>query len=156
MFLFFFFSCRKTLLGPVYGSSIEQVQILPVKSTLELQKRYMVFINRDKVWASALCLCEMTLWVLSGSQPQVGSDSRMLGVIAQPLTSVPVHSDTEICHKWVEMGLRRHFLSGVNYIFCTPVKTHCHQRMFSLWFTYMEKKLTKTCKLVALSPTFNK
>nr|XP_060468195.1 cilia- and flagella-associated protein 251 isoform X4 [Panthera onca] len=41
--------CRKTLLGPVYGSSIEQVQILPVKSTLELQKRYMVFINRDKV-----------------------------------------------------------------------------------------------------------
>ncbi|XP_077604081.1 cilia- and flagella-associated protein 251 [Crocuta crocuta] len=40
---------RKTLLGPVYGSSIEQVQILPVKSTLDLQKRYMVFINRDKV-----------------------------------------------------------------------------------------------------------
>ena len=46
---FFFFSCRKTLLGPVYGSPIEQIQILPVKSTLELQKRYMVFINRDKV-----------------------------------------------------------------------------------------------------------
>ncbi|XP_017916788.1 PREDICTED: WD repeat-containing protein 66 [Capra hircus] len=41
--------CRKTLLGPVYGSPIEQIQILPVKSTLELQKRYMVFINRDKV-----------------------------------------------------------------------------------------------------------
>ena len=46
---FFFFSCRKTLLGPVYGSPIEQIQILPVKSTLELQKRYVVFINRDKV-----------------------------------------------------------------------------------------------------------
>uniref|UniRef100_A0A673V3R5 Cilia- and flagella-associated protein 251 n=1 Tax=Suricata suricatta TaxID=37032 RepID=A0A673V3R5_SURSU len=41
--------CRKTLLGPVYGSPIEQVQILPVKSPLDLQKRYMVFINRDKV-----------------------------------------------------------------------------------------------------------
>uniref|UniRef100_A0A8C6CV67 Cilia- and flagella-associated protein 251 n=1 Tax=Moschus moschiferus TaxID=68415 RepID=A0A8C6CV67_MOSMO len=41
--------CRKTLLGPVYGSPIEQIQILPVKSTLELQKRYAVFINRDKV-----------------------------------------------------------------------------------------------------------
>ncbi|KAB0370026.1 hypothetical protein FD755_017988 [Muntiacus reevesi] len=41
--------CRKTLLGPVYGSPIEQIQILPVKSTLELQKRYVVFINRDKV-----------------------------------------------------------------------------------------------------------
>ena len=49
----FFFSCRKTLLGPVYGSPIEQIQILPVKSTLELQKRYMVFINRDKV--PAIC-----------------------------------------------------------------------------------------------------
>ncbi|XP_029076242.1 cilia- and flagella-associated protein 251-like, partial [Monodon monoceros] len=39
----------KTLLGPVYGSPIEQIQILPVKTPLELQKRYMVFINRDKV-----------------------------------------------------------------------------------------------------------
>ncbi|KAF3820638.1 hypothetical protein GH733_005183 [Mirounga leonina] len=41
--------CRKTLLGPVFGSPIEQIQILPVKTALELQKRYMVFINRDKV-----------------------------------------------------------------------------------------------------------
>ncbi|XP_059750246.1 cilia- and flagella-associated protein 251 isoform X3 [Balaenoptera ricei] len=41
--------CRKTLLGPVYGSPIEQIQILPVKTPLELQKRYMVFVNRDKV-----------------------------------------------------------------------------------------------------------
>ncbi|XP_028336508.1 cilia- and flagella-associated protein 251 [Physeter macrocephalus] len=41
--------CRRTLLGPVYGSPIEQIQILPVKTPLELQKRYVVFINRDKV-----------------------------------------------------------------------------------------------------------
>ncbi|XP_047617790.1 cilia- and flagella-associated protein 251 [Phacochoerus africanus] len=41
--------CRKTLLGPVYGSPIEQIQILPVKTATELQKRYLVFINRDKV-----------------------------------------------------------------------------------------------------------
>nr|XP_034345193.1 cilia- and flagella-associated protein 251 [Arvicanthis niloticus] len=41
--------CRKTLLGPAYGSPIEQAQVLPVKSTLELQKRYLVFINKDKV-----------------------------------------------------------------------------------------------------------
>ncbi|EGW07472.1 WD repeat-containing protein 66 [Cricetulus griseus] len=41
--------CRKTLLGPVYGSPIEHTQVLPVKSTLELQKRYLVFINKDKV-----------------------------------------------------------------------------------------------------------
>ncbi|KAM6155773.1 cilia- and flagella-associated protein 251 [Rhynchocyon petersi] len=41
--------CRKTLLGPTYGSPIEQIQLLPVKTTSELQKRYMAFINRDKV-----------------------------------------------------------------------------------------------------------
>ncbi|KAM9194215.1 cilia- and flagella-associated protein 251 [Dugong dugon] len=41
--------CRKTLLGPTYGSPIEQIQLLPVKTTSELQKRYLVFINRDKV-----------------------------------------------------------------------------------------------------------
>ncbi|KAM8812106.1 cilia- and flagella-associated protein 251 [Rhynchonycteris naso] len=41
--------CRKTLLGPVYGSPMEQIQILPVKTAIELQKRYLVFINRDKV-----------------------------------------------------------------------------------------------------------
>ncbi|XP_049722259.1 cilia- and flagella-associated protein 251 isoform X5 [Elephas maximus indicus] len=41
--------CRKTLLGPTYGSPIEQIQLLPVKTASELQKRYLVFINRDKV-----------------------------------------------------------------------------------------------------------
>ncbi|XP_031247009.1 cilia- and flagella-associated protein 251 [Mastomys coucha] len=41
--------CRKTLLGPAYGSPIEHAQVLPVKSTLDLQKRYLVFINKDKV-----------------------------------------------------------------------------------------------------------
>ncbi|XP_038200379.1 cilia- and flagella-associated protein 251 [Arvicola amphibius] len=41
--------CRKTLLGPAYGSPIEHTQVLPVRSTLELQKRYLVFINKDKV-----------------------------------------------------------------------------------------------------------
>nr|XP_010598195.1 cilia- and flagella-associated protein 251 [Loxodonta africana] len=41
--------CRKTLLGPTYGSPIELIQLLPVKTASELQKRYLVFINRDKV-----------------------------------------------------------------------------------------------------------
>ncbi|XP_006894773.1 PREDICTED: WD repeat-containing protein 66 [Elephantulus edwardii] len=41
--------CRKTLLGPTYGSPIEQVQLLPVKTSSDLQKRYLAFINRDKV-----------------------------------------------------------------------------------------------------------
>ncbi|XP_054450399.1 cilia- and flagella-associated protein 251 [Pteronotus mesoamericanus] len=41
--------CRKTLLGPVYGSPMEQIQLLPVRTALELQKRHLVFINRDKV-----------------------------------------------------------------------------------------------------------
>lgn len=54
--MFLFFSYRKTLLGPVYGSPIEQTQVLPVKTTMDLQKRYLVFINRDKVLAFAFCL----------------------------------------------------------------------------------------------------
>ncbi|XP_012586300.1 PREDICTED: WD repeat-containing protein 66 [Condylura cristata] len=41
--------CRKTLLGPVFGSPAEQAQVLPVKSTPELQRRHLVFITRDKV-----------------------------------------------------------------------------------------------------------
>ncbi|XP_070255752.1 cilia- and flagella-associated protein 251 isoform X1 [Myotis yumanensis] len=41
--------CRKTLLGPVFGSPMEQVQVLPVKTAVELERRYLVFINRDKV-----------------------------------------------------------------------------------------------------------
>ncbi|EPQ13447.1 WD repeat-containing protein 66 [Myotis brandtii] len=41
--------CRKTLLGPVFGSPVEQVQVLPVKTAMELERRYLVFINRDKV-----------------------------------------------------------------------------------------------------------
>ncbi|KAK1328619.1 hypothetical protein QTO34_012192 [Cnephaeus nilssonii] len=40
---------KKTLLGPVYGSPMEQIQVLPVKTAIELQRRYLVFINRDKV-----------------------------------------------------------------------------------------------------------
>lgn len=43
---------------------MEQVQVLPVKTALDLQKRYLVFINRDKVssllsvylWNMALCI----------------------------------------------------------------------------------------------------
>ncbi|XP_010602682.1 cilia- and flagella-associated protein 251 isoform X2 [Fukomys damarensis] len=46
--------CRKTLLGPVYGSPVEQAQILPVRTTLELEKHYLVFINRDKVGLQTL------------------------------------------------------------------------------------------------------
>ncbi|XP_021113196.1 cilia- and flagella-associated protein 251 isoform X2 [Heterocephalus glaber] len=41
--------CRKTLLGPAYGSPVEQARVLPVRTALELEKRYLVFINRDKV-----------------------------------------------------------------------------------------------------------
>ncbi|XP_053783732.1 cilia- and flagella-associated protein 251 isoform X2 [Desmodus rotundus] len=41
--------CRKTLLGPVFGSPMEQLQLLPVRKAVELHKRYLVFINRDKV-----------------------------------------------------------------------------------------------------------
>uniref|UniRef100_A0A803YMV6 Cilia- and flagella-associated protein 251 n=1 Tax=Meleagris gallopavo TaxID=9103 RepID=A0A803YMV6_MELGA len=40
--------CRKTLLGPTYGSPLEKMQILP-KSAAEPQKRYLAYITKDKV-----------------------------------------------------------------------------------------------------------
>ncbi|XP_072456650.1 cilia- and flagella-associated protein 251 [Notamacropus eugenii] len=41
--------CRKTLIGPTYGSAIERVLVLPEKATNDPQKRYLAFINKDKV-----------------------------------------------------------------------------------------------------------
>ncbi|XP_044541344.1 cilia- and flagella-associated protein 251 [Gracilinanus agilis] len=41
--------CRKTLIGPTYGSPIQQVLVLPPKGTDDLKDRYLAFINKDKV-----------------------------------------------------------------------------------------------------------
>ncbi|NXA17425.1 CF251 protein, partial [Ibidorhyncha struthersii] len=41
--------CRKTLLGPTYGSPLEKIQILPTTNTMDPQKRYLVYITKDKV-----------------------------------------------------------------------------------------------------------
>ncbi|XP_035196390.1 cilia- and flagella-associated protein 251 isoform X1 [Oxyura jamaicensis] len=41
--------CRKTLLGPTYGSPLEKIQILPTRSTTEPQKCYLAYITQDKV-----------------------------------------------------------------------------------------------------------
>uniref|UniRef100_A0A8B9US50 Cilia- and flagella-associated protein 251 n=1 Tax=Anas zonorhyncha TaxID=75864 RepID=A0A8B9US50_9AVES len=41
--------CRKTLLGPTYGSPLEKIQILPTTSTTNSQKCYLAYITRDKV-----------------------------------------------------------------------------------------------------------
>ncbi|XP_065548317.1 cilia- and flagella-associated protein 251 isoform X2 [Lathamus discolor] len=41
--------CRKTLLGPTYGSPLEKIQILPTTSTVDPQKRYLAYITKDKV-----------------------------------------------------------------------------------------------------------
>ncbi|KFZ62428.1 WD repeat-containing protein 66, partial [Antrostomus carolinensis] len=38
--------CRKTLLGPTYGSPLEKMQILP---TTDPQKHYLAYITKDKV-----------------------------------------------------------------------------------------------------------
>uniref|UniRef100_A0A5F8H862 WD repeat domain 66 n=1 Tax=Monodelphis domestica TaxID=13616 RepID=A0A5F8H862_MONDO len=40
---------RKTLIGPTYGSPIQQVQILPPKGPDDQKDRYLAFINKDKV-----------------------------------------------------------------------------------------------------------
>ncbi|XP_019394275.1 PREDICTED: WD repeat-containing protein 66 isoform X2 [Crocodylus porosus] len=41
--------CRKTLLGPTYGSPLEKIQILPVTESQDPQKRYLAYIAKDKV-----------------------------------------------------------------------------------------------------------
>ncbi|XP_072207169.1 cilia- and flagella-associated protein 251 isoform X3 [Excalfactoria chinensis] len=40
--------CRKTLLGPTYGSPLEKMQILP-ESAAQPQKHYLAYITKDKV-----------------------------------------------------------------------------------------------------------
>ncbi|KFV53668.1 WD repeat-containing protein 66, partial [Gavia stellata] len=46
--------CRKTLLGPTYGSPLEKIQILPTKTTTDPHKRYLVYITKDKVGLQVL------------------------------------------------------------------------------------------------------
>ncbi|NXV06828.1 CF251 protein, partial [Cettia cetti] len=41
--------CRKTLLGPTYGSPLEKIQILPKTSCADPQQHYLVYITKDKV-----------------------------------------------------------------------------------------------------------
>ncbi|KFQ24606.1 WD repeat-containing protein 66, partial [Mesitornis unicolor] len=41
--------CRKTLLGPTYGSPLEKIQILPTTTTTDPQKHYLAYITKDKV-----------------------------------------------------------------------------------------------------------
>ncbi|NXR68105.1 CF251 protein, partial [Rhadina sibilatrix] len=42
-------TCRKTLLGPTYGSPLEKMQILPRTSSADPQQHYLVYITKDKV-----------------------------------------------------------------------------------------------------------
>ncbi|NXG10789.1 CF251 protein, partial [Sakesphorus luctuosus] len=42
-------TCRKTLLGPTYGSPLEKIQILPTTSPADPQQHYLVYITKDKV-----------------------------------------------------------------------------------------------------------
>ncbi|NXM36337.1 CF251 protein, partial [Oxyruncus cristatus] len=41
--------CRKTLLGPTYGSPLEKIQILPTTSTADPKQHYLLYITKDKV-----------------------------------------------------------------------------------------------------------
>ncbi|NWH73656.1 CF251 protein, partial [Piaya cayana] len=41
--------CRKTLLGPTYGSPLEKIQILPATNTADPRIRHLVYITKDKV-----------------------------------------------------------------------------------------------------------
>nr|XP_015221480.1 PREDICTED: WD repeat-containing protein 66 [Lepisosteus oculatus]XP_015221481.1 PREDICTED: WD repeat-containing protein 66 [Lepisosteus oculatus]XP_015221482.1 PREDICTED: WD repeat-containing protein 66 [Lepisosteus oculatus]XP_015221483.1 PREDICTED: WD repeat-containing protein 66 [Lepisosteus oculatus] len=48
--------CRKTLLGPTYGSPIEKIAILPVSSGGDPSARYLSYITKDKVGLQILPL----------------------------------------------------------------------------------------------------
>ncbi|NXX17943.1 CF251 protein, partial [Podargus strigoides] len=41
--------CRKTFLGPTYGSPLEKIQILPTTNTTDPQKHYLAYVTKDKV-----------------------------------------------------------------------------------------------------------
>ncbi|KAK9391741.1 WD repeat-containing protein 66 [Crotalus adamanteus] len=41
--------CRKTALGPTYGSPLEKFAILPLNEDQDPQKRYLAYITKDKV-----------------------------------------------------------------------------------------------------------
>ncbi|NWS13356.1 CF251 protein, partial [Pachyramphus minor] len=41
--------CRKTLLGPTYGSPLEKIQILPMTSSADPKQHYLVYVTKDKV-----------------------------------------------------------------------------------------------------------
>ncbi|NXV75602.1 CF251 protein, partial [Atlantisia rogersi] len=41
--------CRKTLLGPTYGSPLEKIEILPTTNTMDPQKHYLAYVTKDKV-----------------------------------------------------------------------------------------------------------
>ncbi|XP_069727142.1 cilia- and flagella-associated protein 251 isoform X2 [Phaenicophaeus curvirostris] len=41
--------CRKTLLGPTYGSPLEKIQILPATNAADPWIRYLAYVTKDKV-----------------------------------------------------------------------------------------------------------
>ncbi|XP_054851852.1 cilia- and flagella-associated protein 251 [Eublepharis macularius] len=41
--------CRKTVLGPTYGSPLEKIQVLPVAEGYEPEKRYLAYITTNQI-----------------------------------------------------------------------------------------------------------
>ncbi|XP_076843192.1 cilia- and flagella-associated protein 251 isoform X2 [Brachyhypopomus gauderio] len=48
--------CRKTVLGPTYGSPVKRIQMLPPSTDGHLNSRYMAYITQDKVGLQILPL----------------------------------------------------------------------------------------------------
>ncbi|XP_061458549.1 cilia- and flagella-associated protein 251 [Rhineura floridana] len=46
--------CRKTVLGPTYGSPLEKILVLPVAEGHDPQRRYLAYITNDKVGLQVL------------------------------------------------------------------------------------------------------
>lgn len=44
-----FYSNRKTLLGPTYGSSVQKITVLPMSKDTETDTYYLAYITEEKV-----------------------------------------------------------------------------------------------------------
>nr|XP_025040576.1 cilia- and flagella-associated protein 251 isoform X1 [Pelodiscus sinensis] len=82
--------CRKSLLGPTYGSPLEKIQILPAANSQDPQKRYLAYITKDKVGLQIL--------------PIDGNPHKSLAFICHPGGVSNLASSYDGCHVFTAGG----------------------------------------------------
>ncbi|XP_027545287.1 cilia- and flagella-associated protein 251 isoform X1 [Neopelma chrysocephalum] len=87
--------CRKTLLGPTYGSPLEKIQILPMTSTADPKQYYLVYITKDKVWSPTCPSCTRAPICRAGNPSGISLE---VGLQILPVDGNPHKSSAFICH----------------------------------------------------------